>query len=267
MENPEILALRRKIETIGPGETLIALSSETATAMLDKLDACKKEQARVNTENQELKSRPAGAALVASLQASIAVLEDTGRRLRAENDEARAQLREALTQSSNDLDALRQGIPANTNTLAPVPQDGKRYRVFFRSKVVEWESGPDVWVCSNSRFSDDGASYAYNADGWLPEPDTCWSCDDNQYAVEGSGGHCAKCMQWIGGGMDAASVVAGTRVRYYGCFGVDEHRTGTVRMAAAKNTNGLALAHVDLDDGNTIHGASIRHLAPEEPST
>ena len=57
MDDAQILALRRRCEAREDGETVITLDRETALAMLNKLDACKREQARVNRVNERNSTR------------------------------------------------------------------------------------------------------------------------------------------------------------------------------------------------------------------
>lgn len=57
------------------------------------------------------------------------------------------------------------GYPDGAASGCP-PEDGRRYRVFFASRMVRWEAGPDIW----NSDGDSGAWYANNADCYLPEP-------------------------------------------------------------------------------------------------
>lgn len=266
MEDKKILALKRKCEEREDGETVITLDKETALAMLRKLDACKIEQARVNTNNVELTTKLVAKTKSRDKWAATA----WARKQRADVGELRITELETMLADAerqrelcNTLDDLWRGIP-DAARVGDVPKDGKRYRVFFRSHVVEWEAGPDVWVGPDTL---DAARHAVSADGYLPEPDWCWSCDGQNAVIEGTGGHCAECVAWIDGGMQPDDIEEGTRVRYYGIFGEDEHRAGKTRSKAVKNASGLYVVHVDLDGGGTIHGAHIRHLAPEGVAT
>lgn len=99
------------------------------------------------------KDEPAGRFGAADLRE----LADECRRLRVRVAELEAQLRD--------------GMPSGTNTKDLVPQDQKPYRVWTRSHVVEWKSGPNVWVARDEHDHVDAIWYAHNPDGWLPEPE------------------------------------------------------------------------------------------------
>lgn len=49
-----VAALRRKCESLDPGETVLSLCKETALAMLDEFDVGQREQARLSRENEKL---------------------------------------------------------------------------------------------------------------------------------------------------------------------------------------------------------------------
>ena len=72
--------------------------------------------------------------------------------------------------------------------------------------------------------------------------------------------------QWLDGGSHPEDIEAGTRVHYHPIRGEPEHRAGKTRSKPRVNVNGFWVVHVDLDDGDTIYSAHIRHLRrePEE---
>lgn len=79
-------------------------------------------------------------------------------------------LRQMLQAEVVELAAqVNQGMPIDA-TEGDVPQDGKRYRVWSRSSVVQWEAGPNRFIDADLRHETDAEFAAWNNDGWKLEP-------------------------------------------------------------------------------------------------
>lgn len=75
------------------------------------------------------------------------------------------------------LSELRAGIPKGVHEGNDVPKDGKKYRVWTRSRVVQWEAGPNVW--NDCDTCDSGEWWVNNCDGWLAEVEPKLKDSDN----------------------------------------------------------------------------------------
>lgn len=99
---------------------------------------------------------------------------------RTELDAENETLRERVAKLEGDL---ARGMPSSATCDSLPPRDGKSYRVFFRSHVVRYETGPNRWVSGVVHYTgdlDDGSNAGWeglNADGWLPEPDQSGKCE------------------------------------------------------------------------------------------
>lgn len=80
----------------------------------------------------------------------------------AAEDENRRLEAEVLARPMSE--ELRHGLPVAPNS-GDVPQDGKPYRVFFRSQIVRWDIDSGAWFFGDHEF---GQYYVRNCDWWAP---------------------------------------------------------------------------------------------------
>ncbi len=64
---------------------------------------------------------------------------------------------------------LRRGVPDGVRKGSP-PEDGREYRVWFRSAVVQWKAGKNHWVSNGESWDYDPEFYVMHSCGCLPEP-------------------------------------------------------------------------------------------------